>query len=902
MTQRRCRQIGSLCAGVVLAAALLAAPVVQAQQTGGGGATTGQGSTQPATAQPGQPVIKVQADSSGALIPEVERPPAPPAVAEDAVVSGGGAPSGGGRPAGTGSAVKPGGASSGALDYAGWERTAGRVEASITDRGAANAELERLRGQLVTWRETLLTAQSANSARISTLREQIAALGPAPAAGASESDEIAKRRGELSDQLTRLQAPGIAADEAYQRADGLIREIDRVLRERQANELLKLWPNPLNPGNWPEAGAVLTSTAMTIWAETSTRWGDPRVRARLGDNLLLILPLLFFALAVLARGWGWADRMVARLHGPVTARGRRIFTALAALVVILLPVTGVVALAEALRLSGQFGPVGLSLVNNLVAMVLFIFSAIWLGEQVFARQDGADRLLDLPPVRRAEGRALTTSFGVLLAISQFRQLAQAQPGIADAALSVLNFPIILVGGLLLLRIGQLMYQAAKAIPAADAGTSHRRTLISFLARLTIAFGVIGPLLAAVGYVSAGWALVFPTASTLGLAAILYLAQRLVADIYSLVLRTDKDQDALAPVLIGFVLVLASLPVFALIWGARVADLTELWTRFQEGFQLGNSRISPTDFLFFAVVFFIGYSLTRLLQGALKSSILPRTGMDQGGQNAVVSGLGYVGIFLSALVAINSTGIDLSGLAIVAGALSVGIGFGLQAVVSNFVSGIILLIERPISEGDWIEVGPVQGIVTAISVRSTRIQTFDRSDVIVPNSDLISGRVTNWTRFSLTGRLIVAVTVPFTADSRQVARILREIAEAQPLTLLSPPPIVALMGFGPETLNFEIRVILRDVNFSVDVRSEINHQIARRFADEGIVFSNAHRDFLKRVADEAAALEEQEAEWRAHQAAVASVLDEPRPVARLTLPPQPPDSPRHLSPDEEANSG
>jgi small-conductance mechanosensitive channel len=350
-----------------------------------------------------------------------------------------------------------------------------------------------------------------------------------------------------------------------------------------------------------------------------------------------------------------------------------------------------------------------------------------------------------------------------------------------------------------------------------------------------------PLLAAAGYYAASRDLLLPAIQTAGLLGVASLTQGLVREAVG-AMAADGRGPRLAPVLSGAVLLALGLPLLAVIWGADWADVADIGRMAVEGFQIGATTFRPLDAAFFAAVFALVYALTRLFQRVLRVSVLPQMGVTEGSQSALISGVGYVGVFVAGLAAISATGLDLSNLAIVAGALSVGVGFGLQTIVNNFVSGIILLVERPIKVGDWIEANMVHGIVRKVNVRSTMIETFDRSTYIIPNSQLVAQPVTNFTHSNLTGRLIIPVRVTRDANVRLVERILLELGQRHPMALRRPAPHVLFFDFGPNgTFDFELRLFLRDVNLRLTVASELRFAIVERFRAEGVAFAHPQQD-------------------------------------------------------------
>ena len=576
-----------------------------------------------------------------------------------------------------GAAAAPGAA----VDYDAWSATAARAEEAVAARRASRAAFETLRGQIVDWRQRFLEAQQTNSARIDTIRRQLDALGPPPPEGESESVEIAARRAELNEQLNTLRAPVLAAEEAYARANGLINEIDAIIRDRQSRALVARGPSPLNPGHWPDAVTQITGAAGAVFREVATAWDNTLQRDAFKADLPKTLVLAALGLVLLLRGRNWAKRIGTTARRRLR-RGRGVWEFVISLGQVVLPLAGLYALEEAIFASGLIGLRGTIIADGLSNWGATLLIGWWLAGRLFP-EDDKQAAVNLPDRYRPWLRFDIVALSVLLVVRDILVRMGEAMDYTAATMAVAGFPVIVLSAFLLYRMARALRACVGEVFDAGQGDddtaqeqNYRLRIISVLSRLAILVALAGPVMAAAGYTAAADMLVYPSILTLALFGAVMVLQQLVADLHILVTRDEETAgEALLPVVAGFLLTLAALPVASLIWGVRPASLLELWTQFREGFAFGNTRISPTDFLTFAIVFAIGYVLTRMVQGALRGSVLPKTKINAGGRNAIVSGMGYVGIFLAAVIAITATGIDLSSLAIVAGALSVGIGFG-----------------------------------------------------------------------------------------------------------------------------------------------------------------------------------------------------------------------------------
>lgn len=270
-----------------------------------------------------------------------------------------------------------------------------------------------------------------------------------------------------------------------------------------------------------------------------------------------------------------------------------------------------------------------------------------------------------------------------------------------------------------------------------------------------------------------------------------------------------------------------------------------------GVTIGEQRITLSQVVLGAAAVYLAFLLSGVLRALLDEELAERRELEPGVADAVKTLLHYALVVVGFAVGLALLGFDLSSFAIVAGALGVGIGFGLQNVVNNFISGLILLFERPVRVGDVVIVDGQWATIKKIGLRSTQVTTFDVSEIIVPNADLISEKVTNWTLSSKVTRVTVPIGVAYGSDLETVFRILEEVAAADPRVVADPPPLILFVAFGDSALEFEVRIWVESVEHRLAARSDILRQIDRRFREAGVTVPFPQRDVhLHSPSDEA----------------------------------------------------
>jgi potassium efflux system protein len=724
------------------------------------------------------------------------------------------------------------------------------LEKRIQEDGEDDATLVDIRLQLEELSRQSLNSALAFRTRLGEINSRLEQLGPAPAAGQPpEPDIVSGEREGLVAEKAEINAVIAVAQNLSIRISGLLDRIGNMRSALFRNLLTKRYvlSEALSPEVFSDAREEFSNfyKAVSSWLSFAFRFKFQAMLAATFVALGLALVLLVGA---------------RRLFGRVFEANRSdqdpsYLTRLSvAFWSTLLPTLTVSAfLASTIFFYNYYnvlrGDIGLFL-NAFATVIGVVFCVNRLTNAALSPRWPNWRLI---PIETGPARwlvRLATAMAVVISFNTFLSVINDKMGSPLSLTIARSFVATIVVGVLLILMAML-----RPFKASDGSWEPWPAWLRYLSLCLGLFTIVAALLGYIGLALFVSLQVVVTGTALVTAYIGFLSARAIGEegafanttigrwlsAKSSYEATALDQLGLVVSLaINLMIVLVFLPLILLMWGFQLGDIQAWGYKLATGINVGSVTISVTGILSGIVVFVIGYFLTRWFQGWLDGSVMARGKVDTGVRNSIRLAVGYAGVALAALVGISAAGIDLSSLALVAGALSLGIGFGLQNVVSNFVSGLILLAERPFKVGDWIVAGDVSGTVKKISVRATEIETFQRQSVILPNSNLINNAVGNWTHRNKLGRIDIKVGVAYGSDVKQVHAVLLDIARSHPLVLKNPEPFALFSNFGPAALEFEIRLFLADVMNGNTVQNDIRFAVLERFNAEHIEIPSTPR--------------------------------------------------------------
>ncbi len=727
-----------------------------------------------------------------------------------------------------------------------------QIESTLAAPSATEAELQRQRVRLQPSLEQLRQIVEEQTPRVEQAKLRLDQLGPKPDASAPpESAEVTREREARQKAFTDADETMKIARAAFLQAEQLQASIGDRRRELFAKVLFAAGPSVLSPDMW---GSAIATAPEDLRASGYIfgGWLSGVAEALSGARgALVALAFIGAGLLYFARS-RYLPRFKARFS---TTQDRdslhSLYIALAHVVAGAAPP----ALASwliyaALNTAGllplRIQPVIAAAVAGL-AIVAFVQALL---DALFAPSQPQRRLVSVMDSTARIVVWMGTSLALVLSISKVLEawLTAIAAGLAVSiilrSILVIIFAVTLVAGLYRLRDDEEVEEEAclgpyVAVDGASLGPIRIfGWIIGFVMSLAVLSGyvIFASFLTEqvlwVGIVACVFVIVYQLVD-LGIPQALTGKGRLALTLKAgLGIRTgtlDKIAVIAAGALKLVLIVITFLMVLAP-WGLESADFLSSLRAAFFGFQVGGVTISLSSIFIAGLLFAAGLGATRSLQGWLETKFLPTTQLDTGLRNSITTAAGYVGYVGAVAIAVSALGLSLERLTLVASALSVGIGFGLQSVVSNFVSGLILLWERPIRVGDQVVVGDAEGIVKKINVRSTEIATFDRASVIVPNSNLVSGVVRNRVRNDRTGRILIALSVPRSLDAGDVRGMLSEVATGHGDVMQKPPPAVMFKKIGTSTMDFELVCVVADVDIVGRVTSDLNFAIHKRLTE------------------------------------------------------------------------
>ena len=745
------------------------------------------------------------------------------------------------------------------IDPATWNGVLDSADQALSREGLTDRDLDKLLRETQRVEREAQIQISNEQDQLDLLRQRLDSLGPAPKDGEpAESQEAQEQRTAITGQFAELDAKIKRASDAELRAKQLRERIANRRHEQFFSEIRQRTPGIFQPEFWSKFSSgfsgftrsfqILVSDSTSVFVKS------------LNESKYKILVLAFFiplALLAFVRGRRMMQNIRQRVPEHTSTKAVAGFAYYVQSGI--LPAALVVALYQIFSLPGLLTPRLDQLLSSIVIALSFYIVILCLLRVVVAPFEPDRRIIAVSDTMAVKGYRIA-SYGLLVAlllsILNSAAVVFVMPLQVKVGLSLIHCIVIGVLTLWILVLYRRDYLQQKMLQGS-------RSLPRFWRVLIVALWVIGIvilLLALIGFVS--FAEFLSHQLLFGLVVIIS-AWLLLRFVDFLFLQWSATEDTEAAVSASSGANAASAGQFAILasgvsklsiyviaamllmlpWGYRTRDFFQLFEQAFFGFEVGGLSFSISTILLVIGLFFIGYTVTVALRSWLQEKLLPTTSLDIGISNSISTVFGYVGIVIAAMLAVSAAGFDLSNLAIVAGALSVGVGFGLQSIVNNFVSGLILLAERPIKVGDWIVTSGGAGYVKKISVRSTEIETFDRAAVIIPNSTLITDNVTNWTHGNKTGRIIVPIGVAYESDPEEVKEILLECARNHRMVLGRPEPVVYFMEFGASSLDFELRCFLADINYMLTVQSELRFEILAKLREANIGIPFPQREVL-----------------------------------------------------------